>query len=132
MSYSKGERSLRDEIRLTTDGGPELPGQSGGGSHSHGWRLESGHKWSVTRDRGSLVTAVITGGKGPQGVSRSTTSLILVKCHDQCISNTIILYNISWFLIKTKGWIIRHPKHQSLYPCYIITSPIVIKELVKH
>ena len=38
LSYSKGGRSLRDESRLTTDGGPELPGRGGGSQrHSHGW-----------------------------------------------------------------------------------------------
>lgn len=45
--YSKGGRSLRDESRLRTDGGPELPGPSGGFP-----RVASGQQWSVTRGAG--------------------------------------------------------------------------------
>ena len=51
--------------------------------------------------------------------------MLLKRNHSQLISH------LSWFSIKTKGLIIKHPKHQSLDPCYIITSPIV-KVLVKH
>ena len=51
--------------------------------------------------------------------------MLLKRNHSQLISH------LSWFSIKTKGLIIKHPNTQSLDPCYIITSPIV-KMLVKH
>ena len=44
LSYSKGGRSLRDESRLTTDGGPGLPGLSGGGGCGD---IPTGGEWSL-------------------------------------------------------------------------------------
>ena len=73
---SKGGRSLRDESRLTTDGGPGCLVSGSQGAHTD---IPTGGQWlSVTRRRGSwsqVVTAVTT-GKG--GLERCPT---ITVCH---------------------------------------------------
>ena len=113
---------MRDESRLTTDGGPELPGRGGGGSqrHSHGWSpvvsdQGSGGAWSPQ----SSLERRRAKEQRRKGVSRR-------KSHVHNNHSLKISHN-SRFSIKTKELRIKHPKHHSLhlYPSYIMTSPIV-------
>ena len=103
LSYSKGGRSLRDESRLTTDGGPELPGRGGGSQiHSHGWP-------PVVSDQGS------GGAWSPQSLERRRGE------EKRCLQKEGLtqqsfceISHRSWFSIKTKVLRIKHPEPSSL------------------